>query len=39
MDSTYVAVAEGPMAYIKELVEQCERSGIEVSLDRCRKKS
>ncbi len=39
MNDSYVAVAEGPMGYIKELVERCQRSGIEVSLDRCRKKS
>jgi hypothetical protein len=35
----FVAVAEGSMSYIKELVQQCERAGIVVSLDRCRSKS
>lgn len=34
-----VMVAEGSMDYIKGLVAQCEEAGIDVSLDRCRKKS
>lgn len=35
----YVPVAQGSIEYIKELIERCEARGIEVSLDRCRKKS
>lgn len=39
MSEELVSVAEGSMNYIKELVVQCQQSGIEVSMDRCRTKS
>jgi hypothetical protein len=39
MSEQYVAVAQGPISYIKELIERCEAAGIDVSLDRCKKKS
>jgi hypothetical protein len=39
MDERFVSVAQGSMAYIKELVAKCEQAGIAASLDRCRKKS
>lgn len=39
MSESYVAVAQGPIDYIKELISRCEKIGIEVSLDRCRTKS
>ena len=34
-----VKVAEGSMSYIKDLVAQCQKVGIDASMDRCQKKS
>ncbi len=39
MSDRFVTVAEGSMSYIKELVAQCEQSGIAASMDRCREKT
>lgn len=39
MSERFVTVAEGSLAYIKELVGKCEQAGIAASLERCRKKS